>query len=61
MSVLIRLFVWEWSDPRELKFLPTRLGAESLWLAMPIAEVLTALYAASAMGRYTRALPLSTR
>ena len=33
----------------------------SLWLSMPIAEVLTALYAASAMGCYTRALPLSTR
>ena len=45
----------------ELKFLPSLLGAESLWLAMPIAEVLTALYAASAMGRYTRALPLCTR
>ena len=28
----------------ELKFLPSLLGAESLWLAMPIAEVLTALY-----------------
>lgn len=45
----------------ELKFLPSLLGAESLWLAMPIAEVLTALYAAYAMKRYTRALPLSTR
>ena len=45
----------------ELKFLPSLLGAESLWLAMPIAEVLTTLYAASAMGRSTRALPLSTR
>ena len=57
MSVLIRLFVWERSHPMELKFLPSLLGA----VAMPIAEVLTALYAASAMGRYTRALPLSTR
>ena len=45
----------------ELKFLPSLLGAESLWLAMPIAEVLTALYAAYTMSRYTRALPLSTR
>lgn len=45
----------------ELKFLPSPLGAENLWLAMPIAEVLTALYAAYAMKRYTRALPLSTR
>ena len=61
MSVLIRLVVWEGSDPMELKFLPSPPGAEGLWLAMPIAEVLTALYAASAMGRYTRALPLSTR
>ena len=45
----------------ELKFLPSLLGAVGLWLSMPIAEVLTALYAAYAMGRYTRALPLSTR
>ena len=57
MSVLIRLFVWERSDPMELKFLPSLLGAVS----MSITEVVTALYAASAMGRYTRALPLSTR
>ena len=61
MSVLIRLFVWEGSDPMELKFLPSLLGAVGLWLAMSITEVLTALYAAYAMGRYTRALPLSTR
>ena len=57
MSVLIRLFVWERNDPMELKFLPSPPGA----VAMSITEVLTALYAASAMGRYTRALPLSTR
>lgn len=57
MSVLIRLFVWEGSDHMELKFLPSLLGA----VAMPIAEVLTALYAAYTMSRYTRALPLSTR
>lgn len=57
MSVLIRLFVWEGSDPMELKFLPSLLGA----VAMSITEVVTALYAASAMKRYTRALPLSTR
>lgn len=41
----------------ELKFLPSPPGA----VAVSIAEVLRALYAASAMGRYTRALPLSTR
>lgn len=57
MSVLIRLFVWERSDPMELKFLPSPPGA----VAMSITEVVTALYAASAMRRYTRALPLSTR
>mgnify|MGYP000208830608 FL=1 len=45
----------------ELKFLPSPLGAESLWLSMPIAEVVTDLYAAYTMSRYTRALPLSTR
>ena len=42
----------------ELKFLPSPPGGA---VSMPLAEVLTALYAASAMGRYTRALPLSTR
>ena len=57
MSVLIRLFVWERSDHMELKFLPSPPGA----VAMPIAEVVTALYAAYTMSRYTRALPLSTR
>lgn len=57
MSVLIRLFVWERSDPMELKFLPSPPGA----VAMSITEVVTGLYAASAMKRYTRALPLSTR
>lgn len=57
MSVLIRLFVWEGSDHMELKFLPSPPGA----VAMSITEVVTALYAASAMRRYTRALPLSTR
>lgn len=41
----------------ELKFLPSPPGA----VAMSIAEVLTDLYAAYAMKRYTRALPLSTR
>ena len=45
----------------ELKFLPSLLGAESLWLARPFTEVVTALYAAYTMSRYTRARPLSTR
>lgn len=42
----------------ELKFLPLPAGGA---VSMPIAEVLTALYAAYTMSRYTRALPLSTR
>lgn len=41
----------------ELKFLPSLLGA----VAMSITEVVTALYAAYAMKRYPRALPMSTR
>ena len=41
----------------ELKFLPSPPGA----VAMSITEVVTALYAAYTMSRYTRALPLSTR
>lgn len=57
MSVLIRLFVWERNNHMELKFLSSPLGA----VAMSITEVVTALYAAYTMSRYTRALPLSTR
>ena len=41
----------------ELKFLPSPPAV----VAMPITEVVTALYAAYAMSRYTRALPLSRR
>ena len=41
----------------ELKFLPSPPGA----VAMSITEVVTALYAAYTMSRYTRALPLSNR
>ena len=40
----------------ELKFLPSPLGAESLWLAMPITELLVLFYAVSALRRYTAAL-----
>jgi hypothetical protein len=52
MSVLIRLFVWERSNHMELKFLPSLPGA----VAMSITEVVTALYAAYTMSRYTRLL-----
>ena len=37
--------------------LPSLLGAETLWLAMPITELLVALYAAAAIRKYTKALP----
>ena len=57
MSVLIRPFVWERNHHMELKFLSSPPGA----VAMSITEVVTALYAAYTMSRYTRALPLSTR
>lgn len=33
------------------------LGADALWLAMPVTELLVALYAAAAIRRFTRALP----
>lgn len=37
--------------------LPHLIGAEALWLAMPITELLVALYAAAAIRKYTKALP----
>ena len=37
--------------------LPTLVGAVSLWFAMPVTELLTALYTAAAIRRYTGALP----
>lgn len=37
--------------------LPAVFGAQALWLAMPLTELLTAVYAVSAMRRHTRALP----
>ena len=37
--------------------LPGMLGPNALWLAMPITELATAVYAAWAMARHTRALP----
>ena len=36
--------------------LPAAAGAEALWFAMPVTELLTALYTAAALRRYTRAL-----
>ncbi len=36
--------------------LPLLLTADALWFAMPITELLTALYAAAAVSKYTRAL-----
>lgn len=37
--------------------LPLALGADALWLAMPITEVLTAVYVVAQMMRYTKELP----
>ena len=37
--------------------LPVLLGADLLWFAMPITELLVMLYAASSMKKYTNALP----
>lgn len=38
--------------------LPVVLGAASIWWAMPVTELLVAYYAAIAMARATRALPM---
>jgi len=37
--------------------LPVTLGADSLWLAMPITELVVAVYVAVSIRRYTKALP----
>ena len=37
--------------------LPALLGAQALWFAMPVTELITAAYAAMAIRRYTQALP----
>ena len=37
--------------------LPALLGADALWFAMPVTEVLVAVAVAALMLRYTRALP----
>ena len=37
--------------------LPSLLGADSLWFAMPITELITALYAGRMMAKYTKELP----
>ena len=37
--------------------LPVLLGADFLWFAMPITELLVMLYAAASMKKYTNALP----
>ena len=37
--------------------LPRLAGAGSLWLAMPVTELLVMLYAAAAIRKYTAALP----
>ena len=39
-----------------IMLLPVVTGTDSLWVAMPVTELAVMLYAASAMGRYTKAL-----
>ena len=39
-----------------IMLLPVVTGADSLWFAMPVTELAVMLCAASAMGRYTKAL-----
>lgn len=39
-----------------IMLLPVVTGADSLWFAMPVTELAVMLYAASTMGRYTKAL-----
>ena len=39
-----------------IMLLPAVTGADSLWFAMPVTELAVMLYAASTMGRYTKAL-----
>lgn len=39
-----------------IMLIPVVTGADSLWFAMPVTELDVMLYAASAMGRYTKAL-----
>ena len=36
--------------------LPMLAGADSLWFAMPVTELLTAVYTAAAIRRYTKSL-----
>ena len=38
--------------------LPVLTGADSLWFAMPVTELMVATYAAATIRRYTRALPV---
>lgn len=37
--------------------LPMTCGADSIWFAMPVTELVTAIYAVAAMRKYTHALP----
>ncbi len=37
--------------------LPILTGADSLWFAMPVTELLVTIYAVVAIHKYTRALP----
>ena len=40
-----------------IMILPSIFGANSLWFSMPLTELIVAFYAASAIYKYTKALP----
>ena len=42
-------------------FLPTLFHADALWFAMPVTELLVMIYAAAAIRRSAKALPVSNR
>lgn len=39
------------------RYLPVAAGADSLWLAMPITELVASVYVALNIRKYTKALP----
>ena len=51
------LFSGDYEARRCVHALPALAGADALWLAMPVTELLVMLYAAAAIRRFIRALP----
>lgn len=55
-SIVDTAMVGQYHGPEGTAALPVLAGAEALWLAMPITEVLVMVYAAAVMRSYTVAL-----